>query len=131
MSKHSTSLTIEVDLDRAYESALRCLAEQEYRLVKDGRPMHLEMERGNPWYSTLFLTPGIAKSWKDHYCHVTASLMEEVPGRVRIDFIFNWRYSMMRPMIMELVDQEIAGIGARAPDSYHVPVRDGPISLPE
>lgn len=111
MSKHAVSLVIDGNVERAYESALRCLAGQQYRLVKDQRPSCLEMERGNPWYSTIFLFPGYARSWKDHYCHVTASFIEDADGKVRIECCFNWKYSVMRPMIMELVDEEISGIG--------------------
>jgi len=111
MSKHAASLIVDGDVKRVYESALRCLAGQEYRLVRDESPTRLEMERGNPWYSTIFLFPGYARSWKDHYCHVTASFLEDAPGKVRIDWDFNWRYSVMRPMVMELVDEEISGIG--------------------
>ena len=112
MSKHAVSLVVDGDVKRVYESALRCFAGQRYRLVRDERPKRLEMERGNPWYSTIFLFPGYAKSWKDHYCHVTTLFTEDAPGKVRIEYCFDWRYSVMRPMIMELVDDEIAGIGS-------------------
>lgn len=114
MSKHSASITFDGDIDSAYESALRCLASQQYRLLRDDRPRCLEMERGNPWYSTIFLFPGYARSWKDHYCHVTASFIEEASGKVRIECCFNWKYSVMRPIIMDLVDEEISGIGSCA-----------------
>jgi hypothetical protein len=111
MSKHVTSLVIETDVESAYDSALRCLTEQEYRLVGGERPKRLEMERGKPWYLTAFLFPGIATSWKDHYCHIMACFIEDAPGRVRIELRFNWKYSIMRPVIMGLVEEEIASMG--------------------
>jgi hypothetical protein len=110
MSKHFTSLIVDTDIEKAFDSALHCLSQQNYRILKNDRPNQLQMERGNPWYATIFLTPGFTTSWKQHYCHLTASFDKDTNGKVMILCDFNWKYSIMRQEIMNNVDDELAGI---------------------
>jgi hypothetical protein len=112
MSKHNIALTVDADTEKAYDSTLLCLTRQEYRIKKQERPKLLEMERGNPWYSTIFLTPGLTRSWKDHYCLVTATFFEDTPGMVRVECVFDWKYSIMRPVIMNLVNEEVTDVAS-------------------